>query len=447
MRRSALTLLLLLTACSAPAAPVTSVQPNDVQVPPVESGTTAAVATTTERHDPPAVSPPDPEDVAWSAAESERIVESYLAALAAGAWEQAAASADNNGIVFDGQRDDELPWEAIARQCAPDLCNGPYEIIDATVGLIDRASFQASALILVKNLTSGETGTIAIGTFEGQVIVGQLPPLAATAPRPGLVKTLFGDEVPARVVVQRFEAFEIWERGTATWVTNYFADETSAVMGDLISIYQPGPNRHLVSTLNDPNMRVEVDCPRLISVEQTALVVEQCWSTEARVIEPLSGADRSEIVPTPLPMDEVGYQWFDARGATVVNGVGDAEGNLSILDNSRGVNVMGDDYVGTSRLSPDGSVLVYVDHADPAAISHFHSPVVVTRDTATGAELSRVVLEGIVGCLEVSENWIVACEVAETDIAGELEQVALIAINQETVDISRVQTRVRLFLP
>jgi hypothetical protein len=70
---------------------------------------------------------------------------------------------------------------------------------------------------------------------------------------------LFGEDIPNRVVVARFEAFEIWENGQSEWVTNWWADDVWQVEGDVVASYQ------VVAGLREPQTKYEGACVRLIT--------------------------------------------------------------------------------------------------------------------------------------------------------------------------------------
>lgn len=160
--------------------------------------------------------------------------------------------------------------------------------------------------------------------------------------------------------------------------------------------------------------------------------------------------DTGEEVASPVPfqaLEDGASVYFTERAGTVVQGLGDAEGNLTDLTTSTGVDLLGDDYAGLAALSLDGRHFAYVDHADPAALNHFWSPVVAVRDTSSGEEIGRWTLDQSIGCLEFAATWLVVCEMGEDPNYVDPHQVALVAINTETGDLNRVETRTKLFLP
>ena len=105
--------------------------------PAISAATTSEPATTTT------VEPTT--GLAWTTQEAERHVTNYLAALAAGAYEQAAWSAENNGIALDGQANDETPADFLRRSCDEGRCNGPYVVAAAGPGIVDPSTAQAAS--------------------------------------------------------------------------------------------------------------------------------------------------------------------------------------------------------------------------------------------------------------------------------------------------------------
>jgi hypothetical protein len=93
-------------------------------------------------------------------------------------------------------------------------------------------------------------------------------------------------------------------------------------------------------------------------------------------------------------LDDGQYEWFHVRGGTIVDGLGDAEGNSPEIRTIDGVDLLGDHYAGWVVLSTDGSRLAYTEHRDPAAFSHSFSPTVVLRltDIHTEWRLGRAVV-------------------------------------------------------
>lgn len=379
---------------------------------------------------------------AWSVIDAERHIKNYLAALAAGAYEQAAWSAENNGITLAGQAPDETVADALSRFCSDGACAGPYAVEADGPGLIDPDSGQAASTVTVSHLGSGQAETMELGTHEGQLVVVGLPPLVPAKLQPTLVEMLFGEGMPNRVVVARFDAFEIWENGQSEWVTNWWAGETIQVEGDVIA------GQQFVAGLRQPESKADIGCwPRLMTRAAEVLLLEQCDTSSWRMSVALTGDER----PTPVPLGQHTdgeYVWFAERGGAVVRGMGDAEGNLTSLETSRGLDLVGDDYAGWVRLSTDGARIAYANHADPAAMSHVWSPAVVVKDVASGSEVGRWTVESPILSLEFSGPWLLVAEV-DWDVmdGGLFEQGHLVLINVETGAMNRVATPTRVFLP
>lgn len=412
-----------------------------------EPGT--AVPETTEApevSDPEATSAPTttvPDDVviAWTAADAERDVENFLAALAAGAYEQAAWPLDNNGVMFDGQGADETPAQYLERICAGGACAGPYTVTAAGPGIVNEFG-QASSIVAVAPVGSGDAEGFTVFTFEGQRMVSGVPPQAVGGEAP-LVAQLFGSAMPERVVVQRFDAFEIWEGGESQWVTNWWANDVDSIEQAYAASRDGG-----VVALRDSQQQLSVRCGDLMTRGEAVVVVDRCLDDGRQVVDVESG----ELLeaPTVEVTGEVGWPWFSERGGTTVTGEGDAEGNLIRLESDRGVDLAGDDYIGHLKLSVDGSKVAYVDHGDPNTYSHFWSPVVVVKDVVTGTEIGRWVLDGPVIGLEFSGDWVVAWEGSsdpEDLVSGLAPQLAAVAINISTNEVNRVETHTRVFLP
>ncbi len=436
--RRALVLMLAVLLAGCVGGPSDGEQPTPRSTAPDTTG--SSIVTTTTATTLPSGGDPTA-DEAWSTFDAERHVTNFLAALAAEAYEQAAWSAENNGVEIEGQARDETPPEALRRQCRGGACAGPYAVHADGPGLIDPVSAQASSTVTVTHVDTGAQKTIRLGTFEGQLIIADLPPLVPSAGGPTLVESLFGDDLPRRLVVERFNAFEVWEDGAPEWVTNWWAGDAHQVEGEVVA------GIGAVVALRDPHTRYEGSWARLMTRDGEVLVLEQSDTSGWRMFEAISGDPR----PAPVRYEERfdgEYVWFTERGGTVVHGIGDAEGNLRSLATLQGVDLLGDDYAGYVALSTDGALVAYVDHADPAAFSHFWSPVVVVKDTSTSAERGRWTLDNPVLCLEFGESWLVACEADPGVAAGGVgEQIALVAINVATGDFNRVETPTRVFLP
>lgn len=402
-----------------------------------EASTTSTVPPTTTT-----LQPAGGAEIAWTGADAERDVENYLAALAAGAYEQAAWPVENNGVAIDGQSRQETPAAYLSRVCVDDACRGPYEVAANGPGMINESS-QASSTVTVTHTGSGNATELTVATFEGRRMVLGVPPLVTSSGDTPLVEELFGDDVPDRVIVQRFDALEIWHDGIAEWVTNWWAEEIRSIEGD----YAAGWNTAVVG-VHDPASVVEATCAELMSRGDTILVFDRCGDDGWVYLDVVTRE------PVATPVEEVAgedgeWVWFTERGGTTLSGEGDAEGNLFRLE-ANGVDLTGDDYIGALALSVDGSEVAYVDHGDPSAYSHFWSPVVVVKDVATGAEIDRWVLDGPVLGLQFSGDWVVAWEASDDPdqlASGDPEQVAVVAINVGTGTVNRVETGTKLFLP
>ena len=382
-------------------------------------------------------------EIAWTEGEAEAMVEGYLAALAAGAWDVAAFSAHNNGIVIAGSDADELPSETLERLCADGACNGPYELKALGPGLVNPDTAQASSIVDVTHVESGLSGVIEVATFEGQRIIADLPPLVSSAAPAPLPMALFGDAIPGRVVVERFNGFEVWDGGDTSWHVNWWADQVVAVEDDWALVSDPRTGRQHLVRLDQPERTVEVECAELWRRDESVAALERC-SNEWRLVEAESGEEVELGFEIPPVDHESGFSWVEERGGVRFFADGDAEGNLASIVTDAGTEILGNRYAGFTRIASDGSFLALVDHRDPAAFSHFYSPVVVVIDFETGSEVGRWELAGPVLCLEASSRWVLACE-------GNLEmpepdQVALVAIDLATGETTRVETRSRLFL-
>ena len=101
--------------------------------------------------------------------------------------------------------------------------------------------------------------------------------------------------------------------------------------------------------------------------QRDQVVVPGC-ETGLHVVE----SGEPAIAPVHIDnLDDGQYEWFHVRGGTIVDGLGDAEGNSPEIRTIDGVDLLGDHYAGWVVLSTDGSRLAYTEHRDPAAFSHF----------------------------------------------------------------------------
>lgn len=389
-----------------------------------ETSTTTATLTATSMLEP---------EVAWTEADAERDAANYLAALAAEEYDVAAWSADNNGIVLDER---ELPVETLERLCADGACAGPYRVVADGPGLVDPDSGQASSTVTVTHLPSGTKGTMFLGTFEGQLIIADLPPLIPSAGGPSLVESLFGDDIPDRVVVERFDGFEIWDHGAVDWVTNWVADHTTDLAGDVI--VADGEAR----SLTRPTFVYGPVCGDLLS-RAGQIVVMDC---EKGLV--LVETREPAIAPAHLEdLDDGQYEWFDERGGTVIEGISDAEGNATSIHTSDGLDLLGDDSAGYTVLSTGGDLFAYTEHREPAAYSHFSSSLVVVRSTTDGREVARVVLERAVVGLQLTDAWLLAWLAPEERVADGPRLASIAAIDLDTGEVSIVDSATRVFLP
>ncbi|MBK5266474.1 MAG: hypothetical protein JJE47_03500 [Acidimicrobiia bacterium] len=212
---------LLLVACStdqpaaSPAAPTVS-QPTTTSSPgPVSPSTTLASPTTTST----TTNVDDSITPDIDSAVPEKHLENYLAALAAGAYEQAGFPATNAGTAF-GDNQNIAAADYLGAACEPDLCNGPYTVEPDDPFIQYDGIAPPRWNFSVTHEQSGQTATMSVGMFEGQFVIADLPPLVES-PRPDdLLTQLFGSDRPDYAVVERFDAFEVWTADTTTWVTN-----------------------------------------------------------------------------------------------------------------------------------------------------------------------------------------------------------------------------------
>lgn len=263
-----------------------------------------------------------------------------------------------------------------------------------------------------------------------------------------VVLGLFGDDVPDRVVVAVPGGFQVWDQGRVQEVSHPLADNAFQIEGDFVALTgfdASRPTTAPVVGLFDLEVAYPIDCARLMTRGDEILALNQCGQNQWSLVELPSGEERE--LPVPLePRQDGEYDWFAERGSTVIVGLGDAEGNLVRLTTLDGTDLLGDGYAGLAALSTDGGYLAYVDHADPAALSHFWSPVLVVVDTANGEEVGRWALDSPISCLEFAVTWVVACEV-EDHLVLDPAHDALVAIEVESGVVNRVETTARVFLP
>ena len=364
----------------------------------------------------------------------------YLEALRAGAYEQAAWPAWGNGVLFDGQSADITGADFLENACAGGLCDGPY-LVRGQPGFIDPETMRATAMVVVTHLASGQQSQMPIVTFEGQRIIGNLPPLVSDTNEATFRESLFGATAPEHVVVERFEAFEVWNGDATAWFTNWFAETAVQIEGDVMVGSQG------VSLVSAPEQAFDLACAQLVERSGQVIAVDGCV-TDRWAMQNVATAEPVEA-PVDYPVvGEAQSAWLTERGGTVLAGLRDAEGNLAELVSASGVDVLQGDYAGTVVLSIDGAHVAYVDHGDPAADSHFWSPVVVVREIATGNEVGRWTLNGAVICLQFAIDWIVVCEADDSTLVfGDPDQRSLVAINIVTGERNTVPTATKVFLP
>ncbi len=430
---------------SSPTLPAVTEAATTSAPPTGAPATTAPVESVLESSTPPSTL------LAFSAGEATKNVVNLVAALQAGAYEQAAVAATRGQITITGQEAGETAAEAMERLCEGGACAGEYQVVEASDAVKTEAGDQAVAMVVVASTETGETGAVRVTEMNGELVVPDLPPLVPTAaPAPTLVERLFGEAPPDRVVVERLEAYEIWEDGSVEWVTNPFAGLGYQVEGEVVVTDE------VTTNLRDPETRYPRGVPQaagmscsvqLLTRDGEVLGFEEC-GRRYRTYEVTSGRSR----PTPVryrrsPGEET-YGFLERNGV-VVEMFGQPEGNVEKMTNADGIDLLAGDVAGLAVLSVDGSRVAYVDHADPA--SHGWSPVLVVRDTIDGKEVGRWVLDGPILDIQFSGRWVVAgVAVPDGDdpaTGEEPEQTALVALDLETSTLTIVDTPVRVFLP
>ena len=378
----------------------------------------------------------------------EKHIENYLAALAAGAYEAAGFPISNAGIAFGQNEDIDAP-NYLRAACDPDLCNGPYRVEHGDPFIQYDGIAPPRWNFSVTHEPSGQATTMTVGMFEGQFVITDLPPLVESPEPDDLLALLFGNDLPDYAVVERFEAFEVQLADTNTWATNWFADTTWLVEGD-VAVSYGGSDGVQVSPLAAPEDALVYECPDIVVRDGRTLVLDLCDPT-APGLYAFGTAERYPFLVDPLeiePYESGGVSYLERGGFAVVT-LGDAEGNTSELISTTGADLLGGDYAGYRTLSADGQLFLYTDHSQGSGTyNHFWSPVVVVRATDTGDELLRLVLDGPITCLESDGRWVLVCE-GDPDrmIDGDPGIVALVAHNLETEATNRVATGTRLFLP
>ena len=263
--------------------------------PTAESVPTAEAEVAAEPTPPPPTPVPRDPTVAWPAAESTRDMVNFLEALRAGAYEQAAWPANANGILFDGQTPEITGADFLANACAGGLCSGPY-LVRGQPGFIDDETMRAVAIVVVTHLGSGQQSRMAIVTFEGQRVIGNLPPLVADTNEATFRESLFGDTPPQYLVVERFEAFEVWDGDTSEWFTNWHAEKTSQIEGEFM-VSPAG-----VFSVTDPQQFFELGCSQLIERAGEVIALDGCV-TDSWALQTVATGEVADAVVEFLTKD------------------------------------------------------------------------------------------------------------------------------------------------
>lgn len=402
--------------------------------------TTAVSPTTTADTSPEPTTPTTLQmsELAWTEAEAEAMVEGYLAALADGQWDIAAASMDGAGMLVETETGEMLPADWFAERCGETNCDGPYRVEADGPGLVDPQTITGSSTVTVTHVPSGRSSTITIRTFEGQPVIEGLPPQLPSDQAVSTEVALFGSDLPIWIVQERFGAVEILKDGESAWHIQPFVDRFSfALDRDWALMWVPGPFTNWAVRVDDPTTSFEVgECAGLLGRGVT--------TNASPCIAVTEDGDMIEV-PAATASGEGNFEFLVERSGVRAIAAGDAEGNLTDMRTSTGVDLIGDDYISIPRLSPDGSLLAYVDHSDSRAVSHFWSPVVVVRDTRTGDEIARVEFGQPIAWLEFDGRWIVVGEWDGNVNAGNHATVA--SHDLATGETRTVDSRLRIWLP
>lgn len=205
-------LLLTVTSCTGGSAPTTTTTTPTLattSTTSVPTPTTSTLPTTTTTQSQALLFPW--EDFA------ERQVENLLAALTAGEYEAAGWVGESVGATFINLRPDETLAQYYERLCGGSRCAGPYSIVASEIVDVPGPEDVEVVDVTVRHDVRGEESVFRLHWHEGLPVVVGLPPLVESFGRPPLVETLFGEDVPDFVVIERYHAYEVWDGGTGVW--------------------------------------------------------------------------------------------------------------------------------------------------------------------------------------------------------------------------------------
>ncbi|MEZ5378327.1 MAG: hypothetical protein R2733_17620 [Acidimicrobiales bacterium] len=140
--------------------------------------------------------------------------------------------------------------------------------------------------------------------------------------------------------------------------------------------------------------------------------------------------DEQPIEPLRFVGGETGTTSVIRVGGRTFTALGDAEGNADVA-NEDGISINGDDYAGYHAFNADGSLVVYGEMSEGVHVSD----EIVCRDTVTGDELWRTMLELPFGYLGFIGDQVIAeqpVEFAGTEWAGTASVVIIDARSGQT---------------
>lgn len=328
----------------------------------------------------------------------------FLDALAVEEWDVAASLLINEGA---GQRVlDRIPdllergGEAVAELCSgPALCGTTFEILD----VIEVQPFTLTFSVRFDLRDGGTTVAMPVGAFEGQLTVGELPPVSPRAadepvpPRPA-IERLLGGPPDADAVVERFG----WVETPDGWFRIPFGVSGISSVEAGQALGRRADGQWVSWPIEDPGAGAELDTGEatfvlgLVDDGGEPAVAVGTEDSRLRLLD-LDGTTRREV-DVPRPDAEWSLTSVDTDGDVwlVGTGVGDSV-SITATDRSGAPIGPAAEVWQPGLLSPDGTTMAHTSGETAAAA--VSATELVIRSVPDLAVLRRISLPEVENAL------------------------------------------------
>lgn len=346
-------------------------------------------------------------------AQARRVVDGYLAALAAEEWAIAQSYTDNGATIasvfYDlGVEEDDFGAlvPALIDHCSRALCGAAWEL-----GELTRDGLAASLDVTFSSASGPVTVRMPLTWFEGQVAVDAVPPIGEVGtPAPSLGERLFGEPYADGLLAAWANHAEWIQLGDATNTPSWryrLGGTLGAEQGQLVI----SPFGSTVLTFENEVVDLSPDAfagtshslASVFTTDGETVTAHALSGGPTQVLELNWGANLGNVTVDHLSIE--GQRWLVTVSFDAAPGF--RESTLLVLEEETQVELPTNRIVASATLAPDGgtAVALYSPSISVPLVGVVHIDM-ATADSSTSWDLPE--RESFVGPIDFDGRWALA---------------------------------------